>query len=81
VPIIVVFTKFDLFVDSLGKQSAGEGKNNLELAEEDFKERYDQAFERSTEDVGGHVPYVLVTSKFNFCQGRFASLTSYSYAT
>ena len=60
-----MFTKFDLFVDSLGEQSAGQGKTNLELAEENFKERYDQALERSTEDIAGHVPYALVTSKFN----------------
>ena len=63
VPIVVVFTKFDLFVAKLEK-NAGEGKIDLELAEENFKERYGEVFQRSTMITAGEIPYALVTCTF-----------------
>ena len=62
VPIVVVVTEFDLFVAELEKKSAGAGKIDLELAEENFKERYGEVFQRSTKITAGQIPYALVTS-------------------
>jgi hypothetical protein len=53
VPIIVVFTKFDLFIDSLNKAGTEQGK--VKLAEKKFKERYGKVFENATQ-------YALVSS-------------------
>jgi hypothetical protein len=64
VPIVVVVTKFDLFVAKLENGSSGKGEINLELAEEKFKERYDEVFQRSTMINADQIPYVLVTSTF-----------------
>lgn len=60
VPIIVVFTKFDLFIDSLNK--AGTDVQNL--AEEKFKERYSRIFENATKSDLDHTQYTLVSSTF-----------------
>jgi hypothetical protein len=67
VPIIVVFTMFDLFVWNLGlgEKSTGKGKIDLELAEENFKERYGEVFQRSTMITAGEIPYALVTCTFD----------------
>jgi len=64
VPIVVVVTKLDLFEAKLEKKSAEKGKINLELAEENFKERYGEVFQRSTMIIASQIPYALVTSTF-----------------
>lgn len=63
VPIVVVFTKFDLFVAKLEK-NAGEGQIGLESAEENFKEGYGAMFQRSTMIAAGQITYGLVSSTF-----------------
>lgn len=60
VPIIVVFTKFDLFMTGLDEEKE---KTSQELAEQKFKERYGQILEKLTRDISGKIPYTLVASK------------------
>ena len=64
VPIIIVFTKFDLFITRLGEESVRKEKTSQEFAEREFKERYGQMFEKLTGDISGKIPYALVASKF-----------------
>ena len=64
VPIIVVFTKFDLFVASLSRRSAGRGKISLEVAETRFQSEHGQAFEKATHNLSGKIPYTTVASTF-----------------
>ncbi|KAF8331173.1 hypothetical protein F5887DRAFT_998825 [Amanita rubescens] len=57
VPIIVVFTKFDLFVAGMG---SGSGKHHQ--AEKNFKDKCGQAFATLTKSIAGQIlPYALVT--------------------
>ena len=56
VPIIVVFTKFDLFVEKLNE---GKDKINLEFAEERFKDEHSREFEKWT---SSQIPYNVTTS-------------------
>ena len=63
VPIIIVFTKFDLFITELGEESMGKEKTSQEFAEREFKERYGQIFEKLTRDISSKIPYALVASK------------------
>lgn len=62
VPIIVVFTKFDLFVASLA--NGKKGKINLEFAEKRFKNKHGQAFEKATRKILGKIAYTTVASTF-----------------
>jgi hypothetical protein len=62
VPIIVVFTKFDLFVEGLNK-----GTGSPESAERYFQENYGPLFETSTKKIAGQVPYTVVASTFYSC--------------
>ncbi len=68
-PIIVVFTKLDLFLAKLERRGEIKGKGNLEVAEGIFREKYNKIFEKSTKNMGGHIPYSLVTT------GTFAPAT------
>ena len=65
VPIIVVFTKFDLFVASLSRRSAGRGKISLDVAETRFQNEHGQAFEKATHNIAGKIPYTTVASTFS----------------
>ncbi len=73
VPIIVVFTKFDLFVEGLNKGtgSLGMGDGSPESAERYFQENYGPLFETSTKKIAGQVPYTVVASTFYSCLGCF----------
>ena len=64
VPVIVVFTKFDLFVASLAKWGGKKGKINLEFAEKRFKSKHGQAFEKATHNMLGKISYTTVASTF-----------------
>lgn len=66
VPIIVVFTKFDHFAATLGNESTQNGKISQELAEREFRKRYDQVFEASTKEAASNIPYTLVASTSTF---------------
>ena len=66
VPIIVVFTKFDLFVAMLDNDAMQKGKSSQELAEREFRKRYSQVYESSTKGVPGQIPYALVASESTF---------------
>ena len=63
-PIIVVFTKFDLFLARLARRGEIKDKrnNSLEAAEAIFKEKYGRIFDKSTKNMEGHIPYALVTT-------------------
>ncbi|KAF8329053.1 hypothetical protein F5887DRAFT_120086 [Amanita rubescens] len=54
VPIVVVFTKFDLYMERLEQ-------DGLKLAEILFKRNYDQILENLTESMACQIPYALVT--------------------
>jgi hypothetical protein len=74
VPIIVVFTKFDLFVASLARRSKGKDKINVEFAEERFKREHGRAFEKATHDILGKIPYTTVASTFTSEDASFACI-------
>ncbi|KAF8351830.1 hypothetical protein F5887DRAFT_3940, partial [Amanita rubescens] len=64
VPIIVVYTKFDLFMANSQRRGKGNtGKGDLESAEKHFYDKYGQLFAKSTKNIEGRVPYTIV-SKF-----------------
>lgn len=70
-PIIVVFTKLDLFLARLGRRGEIKDKrNSLEAAEAIFKEKYGRIFDKSTKNMEGHIPYAMVTTS------TFASATT-----
>ena len=77
-PIIVVFTKFDLFVASLARRSAGR-KVNLEVAETRFKSEHGQAFEKATNNLSGRIPYTTVASTFTSGDAPFAFISFCSF--
>ena len=79
VPIIAVFTKFDLFVASLAKRSKEKGEINVEFAEERFKRKHSQAFEKATHDILGKAPYTTVASTFTSENASLAFTSSYSF--
>ncbi|KAF8351810.1 kinase-like domain-containing protein [Amanita rubescens] len=60
VPIIVVFTKFDLFVSQMAKQGRQNGESIQEFAEKEFQKRYGQKFEASIKSGSGGIPYTFV---------------------
>jgi hypothetical protein len=66
VPIIVVYTKFDLFIVNLrrNKNNAGKRDTTNEAAEMHFNEKYGQSFASSTKDVWGpgQIPYTVASS-------------------
>jgi hypothetical protein len=65
VPIVVVFTKLDLFLARLSRRGEAKVKSNtnsLEVAETIFKEKYGRVFDKSTKNIEGHIPYALVTT-------------------
>ncbi len=67
VPIIVVYTKFDLFMANnqrRGKGNTGKGDGSLEVAEKYFYEKYSQLFAKSTKNIEGSIPYTIVSSAF-----------------
>jgi len=67
VPIIVVYTKFDLFMANNQRRGKGNtGKGDLESAEKHFYDKYGQLFAKSTKNIEGRVPYTIVSSAFVF---------------
>ena len=68
VPIIVVYTKFDLFMANLRRNKNGtwKGDTTQEDAEKHFNEKYGQPFVLSTKDVWGpgRIPYTVASSTF-----------------
>ena len=67
VPIIVVYTKFDLFMANnqrRGKGNTGKGDGSLESAEKYFYEKHSQLFAKSTKNIEGQIPYTVVSSAF-----------------
>ncbi|KAF8329944.1 hypothetical protein F5887DRAFT_1163193 [Amanita rubescens] len=60
VPIIVVFTKFDLFIASLSGRSRGEENISVDLAEKMFRDEHGPTFERATHNISGNIPYTAV---------------------
>ena len=62
VPIIVVFTKFELFVARLARRSRGRDQISMEVAETMFQNEYSQAFEKATCNTSGKIPYTTVAS-------------------
>ena len=66
-PIIVVYTKFDLFMASNQRKCkgiVGKGGSSLESAEKHFYDMYGQLFAKSTENIEGQIPYTIVSSAF-----------------
>ena len=61
VPMIIVFTKFDLFV---ARQCGGKDDISVEFAERKFKEEHSQAFEKWTKNISGQIPYNVAASRF-----------------
>ena len=70
VPIIVVYTKFDLFMAN--NQLRGDGNirkrgDSLESAERYFySEKYSQLLVEPTKNIDGQIPYTIVSSAFVF---------------
>lgn len=66
VPIIVVYTKFDLIIPTRSKGKACSRKEGdcQGSAESYFKERYGKLFEASTKNIEGQIPYTAVASTF-----------------
>jgi hypothetical protein len=62
VPIIIVYTQFDLFVAGLSGPKSGQPKVDYsqEAAEKHFHEKYGQVFQTST----GQIPYTVVSGMF-----------------
>ncbi|KAF8351827.1 kinase-like domain-containing protein [Amanita rubescens] len=73
VPIIVVFTKFDLFVEGLNK-----GTGSPESAERYFQENYGPLFETSTKKIAGQVPYTVVAISLPATLQRLVEMTDRS---
>lgn len=63
VPIIVVITKFDLYVASLQRRSGTETKISYQSAEDNFKKEFDLTFDKKSMSEG-QIPYALVSSMF-----------------
>ena len=63
VPIIVVFTKFDLYVAGLQRRSGTTDKISFQTAEDDFKKEFDHNFDKKSMSEG-QIPYALVSSMF-----------------
>ena len=60
VPIVVVITKFDLYVAGMQRRLR---KGTYQMAEEDFKKKYGHKFSKS--DISTtEIPYALVSSMF-----------------
>lgn len=64
VPIIIVYTQFDLFVAELSGLKGDQPKVDCsqKAAEKHFHEKYGQVFQTST----GQIPYTVVSSTFAF---------------
>jgi hypothetical protein len=62
VPIIIVYTKYDLFMAN--NQRTGKGDDSLEVAEKHFYAMYGQLFAKYTKNIKGQIPYTFVSSEF-----------------
>ena len=66
VPIIVVYTKFDL-VGSLDKSGVGKSEEGKAFTERNYKKKYGRVIERSMKSVAPRqIPYTVVTSTSTF---------------
>ena len=79
VPIIVVFTKFDLFLAGLSRRSRGKEKISMDLAEKKFRDEHGVAFERATQNISGKIPYATVSSMFTLGDVSFVLTSSRSF--
>jgi len=80
VPIIVIFTKFDLFIASLNNAGTEQGKIQT-LAEKKFKERYGKAFENATKNDLDQAQYALVSVSLCETLHRLVNITMRSVDT
>ncbi len=62
VPIIVVITKFDLYIAGLSKRGKLKGPNISEAAEQLFKQTFGHKFEKGGVSQDRPIPYALVAS-------------------
>lgn len=72
VPMIIVVTKFDLYVAGLQRRSGTKTKISYQLAEDDFKKEFDHTFDKKSMSEG-QIPYALVSSMF-FLRGCTVSI-------
>ena len=63
VPIILVVTKFDLYVAGLQRRSGTKTKISYQSAEDDFKKEFDHTFDKKSK-IEEQIPYALVSSMF-----------------
>ncbi|KAF8351788.1 hypothetical protein F5887DRAFT_2985 [Amanita rubescens] len=75
VPIIVVFTKFDLFLTALHKRGEAKDPISLELAEKIFKKKHGPVFDKLTKNIGGQIPYALVSIRVPETLKRLVKIT------
>ena len=61
VPIVVVITKFDLYL--AGMQRRLRNKSTYQMAEDDFKKKYGHKFSKNNINTT-QIPYALVSSMF-----------------
>ncbi len=78
VPIIVVFTKFDLFIAALSRRSRGKEKISMDVAEKKFRDEHGVAFEKTTQNISGKIPYTTVASMFTSGGVSFVLISSRS---
>ena len=65
VPIIVVYTMFDLFMGNLDRNRGRPGGDgSYEFAVKNFDEKYGQQFKMSTKSIEDDIPYTVVASMF-----------------
>ncbi|KAF8690274.1 hypothetical protein AX14_003036 [Amanita brunnescens Koide BX004] len=77
VPIIVVYTKFDLIIPTRSKGKARSRKEGdcQGSAESYFKERYGKLFEASTKNIEGQIPYTAVATSLPETLQRLVDVT------
>ncbi|KAF8685412.1 hypothetical protein AX14_004000 [Amanita brunnescens Koide BX004] len=77
VPIIVVYTKFDL-VGSLSKNGVGKSEEAKTVTERNYKEKYGQVIERSMKSVAPRqIPYTVVTTSQPESLQRLVEITAH----
>ena len=66
VPIIVVITKFDLYIVGLSKRGRLKGPNISQAAEQMFMQTFGHKFEKGGVGQDRPMPYALVSSMSTF---------------
>ncbi|KAF8351862.1 hypothetical protein F5887DRAFT_1068257 [Amanita rubescens] len=78
VPIIVVFTKFDLFIAGLSRRSRRKESISMEVAEKKFRDEHGVAFEKATQNISGKIPYTTVAISIPNTLQRLVEITMQS---